>query len=184
MASKTHIVVVMDKSGSMNGLAVEAAGSTNTFIESLKDIKGSKSVTIHQFDDRFETTCSQVPPSKVPELVAGKNYVPRGLTSLYDAIGKSITAMGNKKRVVMCVVTDGGENNSSDYTYDAIKTLIEKKTKAGWKFDFLSSDLQAVNVASTLGFSQSVAFAANAAGYADIATMRSRSVSDYMKSGS
>jgi uncharacterized protein with von Willebrand factor type A (vWA) domain len=122
----THIVVVMDRSGSMGGLAMEAAGATNEFIKSLKEIKGRKSVTIHQFDDKFETTCSQVGQTKVPELIAGENYVPRGLTSLYDAIGKSINDLGNKKNVVMCVVTDGGENNSKEFNYETVKKMISE----------------------------------------------------------
>ena len=188
----THIVVVMDRSGSMGGLAVEAAGSTNQFIEELKDIDGKKSITINQFDDHFETTCSQVAQSKVPKLIAGENYVPRGMTALYDAIGKSITDLGKKKNVLMCIVTDGYENASKEYTYEAIKKLIDKKTESGWKFDFLSSDLKSMRIGMDLGFNAGMAinektgvtedfyFAANASGYSGIVSTRTASAASYM----
>jgi hypothetical protein len=186
----THIVIVMDRSGSMRPLAEEAAGATNTFVESLKDIKGRKSVTIHQFDDHFETTCSEVGQTKVPELIAGKNYVPRGMTSLYDAIGKSINDLGNKKNVVMCVVTDGGENSSREFNYDNVKKMISEKTEKGWKFDFLSSDLTAVQHSMDLGFNnkkfnpdaktEDFYFAASASGYANSSSVRTASVASYM----
>jgi hypothetical protein len=186
----THIVVVMDRSGSMGGLAMEAAGATNEFIKSLKEIKGRKSVTIHQFDDKFETTCSQVGQTKVPELIAGENYVPRGLTSLYDAIGKSINDLGNKKNVVMCVVTDGGENNSKEFNYETVKKMISEKTDKGWKFDFLSSDLEAVQSSMDLGFNnkafnpgaktEDFFFSASSDGYLKSSNMRTASVASYM----
>lgn len=199
----THIVVVMDRSGSMldKDLYIEAAGATNQFVEEIKDIKGRKSITIHQFDDKFETTCDQVTQSKVPELIPGSpydhnssskaNYIPRGMTALYDAVGRSIVNLGKKKNVLMCIVTDGEENASKEYTYDAIKKMIADKTEAGWKFDFLSSDLKAMRMGMDLGFNKDMKlnkdgvtedfyFSADARGYANTTSMRTASAAAYM----
>lgn len=173
-----HIAIVLDKSGSMMSMATEAVGAVNQFVDSLKDLPGKKYVTINQFDHVYETTCSQAALSKVPVLEEGINYTPRGTTALYDAIGRTISDLGTKKNVVVCIITDGQENASSDYTYESVKALIEEKKNAGWKFEFLSSDLKSVQVGSSFGISSS-AYAANSSGYATISDTLFRSVQDY-----
>jgi len=109
---------------------------------------------------------------------------------LYDAIGKSINDLGNKKNVVMCVVTDGEENSSKEFNYDTVKKLISEKTDKGWKFDFLSSDLKAVKHSMDLGFNskkfnpnavaEDFYFAQSGDGYAQTSAMRTASVAAYM----
>lgn len=178
----THIAIVLDRSGSMGSMAAEAAGSVNGFVESLKDIKGSKYVTINQFDNIFESTCSAAAPTKVPELVVGKNYQPRGTTALYDAIGRTIVELGNKKNVLMCIVTDGMENASGDFNYERVKSLIDEKTSKGWKFEFLASDIEAVKDQGRglVGAASTMAFADTGAGYAARSAYMTKTTMDYM----
>jgi len=166
----------------MSSLGAEASEAVNTFIDSLKDIKGKKFVTINQFDNIFETICSEAAPTKAPKLKYGKNYNPRGTTALYDAIGRTINSFGKKKNVIVCIVTDGMENASSDYTYQTIKDLIEEKKSSGWRFEFLSSDLQAFNIGQSFGMN-TMLYDANVSGYDTVSSTMTRAVSDYMSSG-
>lgn len=172
----THIAFVLDRSGSMGHMAAEAAGSVNGTVKSLKDIKGSKAITINQFDNIFESTCSAVAVTKVPELIAGDNYRPRGTTALYDAIGRTIVELGNKKNVLVYIVTDGAENASHDYNYETVTALINEKTAKGWKFEYLSSDIEAVKAQGhgLVGAASTMAFADTGAGY----SARSRHMTD------
>jgi hypothetical protein len=166
----------------MGSMAAEAAGSVNGAVESLKDIKGSKAVTINQFDNIFESTCSAVAVTKVPELIVGKNYQPRGTTALYDAIGRTIVELGNKKNVLMYIVTDGAENASHDFDYTRVKSLIDEKTEKGWKFEFLSSDIEEAKFGghNLVGQVRTHTFADNSRGYAARTSHMTASATAYM----
>jgi hypothetical protein len=178
----THIAFVLDRSGSMGSMAAEAAGSVNGTVKSLKGIKGSKAVTINQFDNIFESTCSAVAVTKVPELIVGKNYQPRGTTALYDAIGRTIVELGNKKNVIMYIVTDGAENASHDFNYTRVKSLIDEKTSKGWKFEFLSSDIEEATRGGVnlVGQVNTMSFADTGAGYSARSAHMTASATAYM----
>ena len=50
------------------------------------------------------------------------------------------------------IVTDGYENASREYTSDAIKQLIEEKTKEGWLILYLGADHDAFKQSRDMGF--------------------------------
>ena len=83
--------------------------------------------------------------------------MPRGGTPLYDAIGTAVhdlstfTHTENEKKVLV-IVTDGYENASREYTSDAIKQLIEEKTKEGWLILYLGADHDAFKQSRDMGF--------------------------------
>ena len=57
----------------------------------------------------------------------------------------------NEKKVRV-IVTDGYENASREYTSDAIKQLIEEKTKEGWLILYLGADHDAFKQSRDMGF--------------------------------
>jgi hypothetical protein len=93
--------------------------------------------------------------------------IPRGWTSLYDAIGRAISDTGSTLakmpeavrpgRVMFVVQTDGMENTSKEFTSARIAELIKTQTeKFAWQFQFIGADQAAVLEATTrLGFSAS-----------------------------
>lgn len=164
----THIVCILDRSGSMGSLTDEVIGSFNNFIKEQKEIKGKAKVTTILFDDKYEVLHDKVNLDDVPELTT-KEYFTRGMTAMNDAIGKTITSLMDKKKAIVLIQTDGAENASIEYTYDMVKQLVKKKTKDGWQFNFLGANIDAqvvgqqygVNIANTRGFT------ANSAGVQD-----------------
>ena len=66
-----------------------------------------------------------------------KEWSPRGSTSLYDAIGRTINTIADElnslkkkdrpNKILVAIVTDGYENTSSEYTADMVKKLIKEK---------------------------------------------------------
>ena len=56
-----------------------------------------------------------------------------------------------KEDIVFVTVTDGEENQSSEYTLPQVKSLIEECEKQGWTFVFLSAALNAYGDASGMG---------------------------------
>jgi Mg-chelatase subunit ChlD len=158
-----HITVILDRSGSMEGIREDTIGGFNSFLREQKAQPGQATLTLVQFDtqDPYEVIQHFRPIGDVPDL-STDTYTPRGGTPLLDALGKGIHDMDEsvKKleddqrpdRVIMVVVTDGQENSSREYKKSDIEKLVkEKSEKAGWQFVFLSADLAAMEEARDLG---------------------------------
>lgn len=88
-------------------------------------------------------------------------------------------------KIMFVVITDGEENSSREFTKAQIKQLIEDQTKLGWRFDFLSADMNAIADAQSIGFNhQNVsAFAPSSIGYATAYNLTSNSVRNYRTKG-
>lgn len=113
-------------------------------------------LTLVQFDseDPYEVIHDFKLIGAVPKLTR-ETYVPRAATPLLDAIGRGIndleqrlSGMSEEEKpahVVMLIVTDGQENASHEFTQKQITRMIEAKQVDGWKFVFLSADLDAID---------------------------------------
>jgi len=171
-----HITAIIDRSGSMSGLQQEVIGSFNRFIEDQKKVKGKATLTLIQFDDLYEVNYEFKPLNDVPDL-NNDTYQPRGMTAMYDAIGKAINSTGKKlseldennrpDKVVILIQTDGYENASREYSSESIKNMIkEQEEKYSWTFVFLGANINAKKTASNIGINtnMSMTFAANSVG--------------------
>jgi hypothetical protein len=137
----TEIVCILDRSGSMHSLQTEVIGSFNSFVEEQRKILKDRSntLTLVLFDDKYEMVYERIPLEFVPKLTAS-TYFTRGMTSLFDAIGKTVNSINpDKKKVLVLIQTDGQENSSSEYKSQQIKELIKSKEKIGWEFNFIGA---------------------------------------------
>jgi hypothetical protein len=100
-----------------------------------------------------QTVISKEPIQNVPHINSEK-YNPTGSTALYKAISDTIDVFENESDVIMVIVTDGQENASPrEYTREKIFNLISNhKNKNGWKFVYLSSDIDTFTQGVNLGF--------------------------------
>ncbi len=98
------------------------------------------------------------------QLNSHKEYFVEGSTALLDAIGKTIRKIKNAlkhtaedyraDKVMFIITTDGMENASREYTYDKIKSMVEKqKEKHNWEFIFLGANIDAIETAERFGIS-------------------------------
>lgn len=174
----TELVFILDRSGSMCGLEKDTIGGFNGMIEKQKNQEGEANVTTVLFDDRYEVIHDRFPIGAVQPLT-GKEYYVRGCTALLDAIGKTIHKMGNiqkylpeemrAEKVIFVITTDGYENASQEYNYEAVRRKIEKqKKKYGWEFLFLGANIDAVSEAKKFGINEdrSVTFVNDSEGIA------------------
>jgi len=157
----THITLVIDRSGSMQAVCDDAIGGFNAFVEQQRVLSGQATLTLIQFDDRYEEVYRGCPMELAPQLDRD-SYIPRGATALYDALGRSLAetveyvrAMPEPERpsrVVVAILTDGHENASREYTYARVHEVL-KRTIAlpDWKVVFLASDLDVVKSAEQMG---------------------------------
>jgi hypothetical protein len=102
-------------------------------------------------------------------------YVPRGSTALLDAIGRTVTELGQKLaatpeaerpgQVIVAIFTDGYENASRQFDLHQINDLItQQRNTYNWQFLFLAANQDAIATAAQIGidrqFSSAVPYSA------------------------
>lgn len=187
---KTQIVCILDRSGSMadKNIIVEAINGFNTFLDEQKKLKDDATLTVALFDDRYDLLYDNVDIKKV-EKITKDTWSPRGMTALFDAIGKTITTvranhtkLGSEKpsKVLVCIVTDGLENASQEYTKSGVAKLIKECENEDWNFVYLAANQNAFSVGTGFGISggNTYTFDASAAGAQNMSfTLNNASVS-------
>jgi hypothetical protein len=154
----THIYFLLDRSGSMQSIKSDTEGGFAAFVEEQRRAPGGCRVTLAQFDHEYDVVYSGVPASDVPPL----SLQPRGRTALLDAMGRLVTDAGAELAalpedgrpgtVIVAVMTDGLENASSEWTHQAIRSLVEQQTSGySWQFMYMGADQDAIEVGTSLG---------------------------------
>ena len=157
----TEIVFILDRSGSMSGLEDDTIGGFNALIEKQKQEAGEAYVSTILFDNFSEVIHDRVRLDRVPKMTRKEYYV-RGCTALLDAVGGAIHHIGNihkyareedrPEKTLFVITTDGMENASRQYTYEKVRSMIEKqKAKYGWEFLFLGANIDAAREAARFG---------------------------------
>jgi uncharacterized protein YegL len=173
---RTQIICILDRSGSMseNGIIYEAINGFNNFLEEQKKLKDKATLTVALFDDRYDLLYDGV-DIKTVQKITYDTWSPRGMTALFDAIGKTINTAKSKHsllgserpdKVLVCIVTDGKENASKEFTRDGIRNLINSCERDNWNFVYLAANQNAFDVGTSFGVSggNTYTFAATAQG--------------------
>ena len=160
----TELVFILDRSGSMSGLESDTIGGFNSMITKQQKEDGEALVSTVLFDDVTDVIHDRVPVGKVEPLNENQYYV-RGCTALLDAVGGAINHIGNvhkyareedvPAKTLFVITTDGLENASRNYSFKDIKKMIERqKKKYNWEFLFLGANIDAIQVAGSMGISR------------------------------
>lgn len=144
----THLVLVVDRSGSMSSVQEEAQSGLTALLKEQFALPGRLTVTLAQFDTDFDTVVrmSDQPFEYVLE--------PRGMTALLDAVGMEIHRTGEDlgalpehdrpSKVLFVVVTDGEENSSHEFTLERVREMVEHQRDVySWAFQFIGADASA-----------------------------------------
>jgi len=156
----TAIVVVIDRSGSMEPMRETVVAGANRVLEGLAP---TDRVTFVQFDDGnpYDVIVDGVPASEVQRL-SYVDYEPRGTTPLFDAVGEAITRtarwcddieaeQGAQPRVVLTIISDGAENSSTQWTGAQVRELLEGHQARGWTIAYVGLGNDAFTAAAELG---------------------------------
>ena len=163
----TELVFILDRSGSMSGLEQDTIGGFNSMLEKQRREPGAALVSTVLFDDKTEVIHDRIAIGEVPKLTEKEYYV-RGATALLDAVGGAIHHIGNihkyarkedvPEKTLFIITTDGMENSSRHYTYDRVRSMIERqKGRCGWEFIFLGANIDAAAEAGRFGIDASMA---------------------------
>jgi Mg-chelatase subunit ChlD len=167
----TLLVLVVDRSGSMETIRTDMEGGIKSLLADQADEPGQCLVTLVQFDTEYEVLFDAVPAAELRDY----RLVPRGSTALLDAMGRTISTvrarlatLPREKRpvnVIVAVVTDGLENSSREWTRDAVMAAVKDRIDAGWHFTFIGANQDAIQEGERLGVNAdaSMTFAASPA---------------------
>ena len=151
----TEIVVLLDRSGSMQHGKDDHEGGLMSFVEDQQQLEGDVRFTLIQFDnvEPCEIVYDGVPIGDVDQI----KLIPRGGTPLLDAVGLTIAHVAERladtkpDQVVVMIITDGQENSSREYRREQVKQMIcEYETNHNWKFLYLGADVDAFAEAGAL----------------------------------
>ena len=154
----TLIAALLDRSGSMQDCKRATETGFDELIAKQRSEPGEAVVTLSMFDDVYENVYADVPIAEVGPL----NLEPRSMTAMLDAAGRFITEIGEhlaglpeaeRPGTVICLImTDGYENASVEWSWDAVAALItQQREQYNWKFIFLGANIDAEQVGVRMG---------------------------------
>lgn len=159
--NKSEIIIILDRSGSMESIKDDMEGGLKTFIDKQRDELGECFVSLYQFDTKYEPVFEYKNIDKVEKI----NISPRGNTALNDAIGRTINTVGDRLQdtpennrpdsVIFVIISDGQENASTEFNQSQIKKMVtHQESKYNWRFKYLGANQDAVLTGSSYGFSK------------------------------
>lgn len=156
-AGTTLLVLVVDRSGSMQSIRSDMEGGIKRLLEDQRREPGKCFVTLAQFDTEFDLLWNAVPVAEVTAY----ELVPRGSTALLDAIGRTIGYVQDyldklplhhkPDHVIFAVVTDGLENSSREWSRAKVMAAVKDRSDAGWHFTFLGANQDAIQEGAQVG---------------------------------
>lgn len=162
---RPHFYVLLDRSGSMASMRNDVIGGFNRLLVEQQADGDDARITVVQFDsqDPQEVLVDAARITRAAPLTDA-TYVPRGGTPLLDATGRVIArAMARQQQravrgkrpevVTVITITDGEENQSTEWTRSQIRELIRARESDGWSFAFLGAGLDAYAEAGGMGVS-------------------------------
>jgi hypothetical protein len=180
----------------MHSIIEEAIGGFNNFLKTQRDMEDEATITIALFDDQYELLVENANIKAVADLTE-ETFVPRGMTALVDAVGKTINTvssdlykLSDSKRsgkVMFVILTDGHENASKEFTNAEVKKLITNKEKElDWQFIYLGVGADSFDDAASIGIQQAnfVGYSSGASFALDGTRAMTQAVMTYRSTGS
>ncbi len=165
-ADAVHSYILLDRTGSMGDIWDEALGSVNAYAKSVgeadegelegEDIETNISLAVFDFQEslQFDVLRDGV-KAEAWQTVTDDEASPRGMTPLFDAIGRmvSMAEADNPEKAVIVIMTDGKENSSREITKDGAKAALDRARKKGWEVVFLGAEFANFDDADAVGVS-------------------------------
>lgn len=146
------ILFILDGSGSMKVLGNEPIQSMRSFYNTQKETGKEFLSTFITFNDNVKFVHKNIKGNDID--IKESDFIPDGMTALYDAIGIGIDYQKNIKtdNVICVILTDGLENSSKIYkALDIRKMTKEMETEYNWVFMYLGANQDAFAVSESLG---------------------------------
>src|SRR4030095_4235504 len=193
MKDATHIVVLLDRSGSMESIKAETISGFNFFLNEQRKGGANASLTLVQFDTQATEVVHEKRPINTVEELNDDTYQPRGGTPLLDALAETINRTGRTlevipeesrpDKVVFVIITDGQKNSSHKFNKTQVKEMTEHQTTVyKWQFIYLGANQDAFAEAGSMGIAMGHAANFTAANMPAAFAVASANVADSLRS--
>ena len=146
------IVFILDSSGSMQSLGTEPVHSMRSFYNTQKETGKEFLSTFITFNNIVNFVHKNIKGNDID--IKDEDFVPDGMTALFDAIGTGIDYQKNIKtdNVIFVILTDGLENSSRIYKASDIKKMTKQmESEYKWVFMYLGANQDSFAVSESLG---------------------------------
>lgn len=184
-----HVTLVSDRSGSMQTIRSDAEGSINAFVTEQAALPGICTFLFVEFNDINHRVFGPDDIKRCPPY----RLDPNGGTAMLDAIGDAIvdtddmidalSSTQQPEKVIVVIVTDGQENQSTQYTYETVGKMIKTRKEKGWEFVFLAANQDAIMSGERLNIQRSTTYAATGASTRSVYGSFTQSVSNMRSKG-
>ncbi len=187
--TKTEIVIVLDRSGSMSTMKADMEGGLEQFVLDQRRQPGTCQLTLVQFDTEIETVFS----ARDLRMVERIEIVPRGGTALLDALGTAIDGVGARLaaqaeterpgKVIVLVITDGEENSSVVWKAKRLRAAIRRQERDyDWQFIYLGANVNAFAEAGDVGIARANAMSYTPGSAREVGAVLSKKIGTYRSS--
>lgn len=170
--ARIYNLIIVDESGSMSHLREATLSGINETIGTIKSAQKEfaetqeHTLTLVTFDSDSNRpdVRTMIDNQSITEVLEFSDYMPRGCTPLYDAMGQSLTKLHTAIKgdvdasAVVTVLTDGLENASREWDAQSLRKLIEQLKEEGWSFSYMGSAHNVKEVTDLLSIENVVEF--------------------------
>ena len=170
--ARIYNLIIVDESGSMSHLHEATLSGINETIGTIKSAQKEfaetqeHTLTLVTFDSDSNRpdVRTMIDNQSIVEVKEFRDYMPRGCTPLYDAMGQSLTKLHTAIKgdvdasAVVTVLTDGLENASREWDAQSLRKLIEQLKEEGWSFSYMGSAHNVKEVTDLLSIENVVEF--------------------------
>ena len=154
------LAIIVDRSGSMVASIEDFTRTLHEYLDTQKKLPQKFKVTLVDFGSDVVTRHSRVSL----KTLGHPTFTISGMTRLYDAIGHTVTMLGNQltalqederpEQVIVVIITDGEENSSVEYTLAQIHEMItHQQSVYNWNFLYFGANQDAFAAGAGLGIS-------------------------------
>jgi len=145
---KTHVAIILDKSGSMGSIRAQAIQNYNEQIQQMKENAKDQDIfcSLITFNGEVFEHLWDEDVTKLEEADYA-SYVPAGSTALRDAIGytiqklQSTTTLDDNTAYLLLIISDGDENASTKFNVSQLREMIEScQATNHWTITYMGCD--------------------------------------------
>jgi len=152
-------LIIIDASTSMHPKAEEVKGGLKVLFKQIKkdakkgEIEMSTIVLDFSSPGDFNVLVNSNDSEDLKDSVADA-YRTRGMTALFDAIGRGFNMIKpNQDGVFINILTDGEENSSQEFKQEDITKLIKDAKAKNWAVTFMGTTEASIEKAKSMGVS-------------------------------